>query len=109
MSDDDPSTTLPFIYDGIDGKVDNMESVTEPATVSMDDTRPDEPPKKKRKSVKRKSDGYTSRKRSESSKYGKTVNVGTTSDKYEVEKIIDHKTNEKVTKYDFCVIYFVTF
>ena len=108
MSDDDPSTTLPLIDDRIDETVDNMESVTEPATVSMDDTRPDdtqpddthpdEPPQKKRKSVKRQSDGYTSRKRSKSSKSVKTVKVATASDEYEVEMIIDHKTDEKVKK-----------
>lgn len=82
MSDDEPSKLGDTIMD-----TDNMEL----GSVSMisDESKLDNTLKKKRKS-KKKPDGYKSRKRlRRSSKAPK-------SDEYEVEMIIDHKTDEEV-------------
>lgn len=79
---DDPSTLGESVME-----TENIESVSLSVSIVSDDSKNDELIKKKRKSRK-KSDGYKSRKRSRSTK-------PTTSDEYEVEMIIDHKTDEK--------------
>ncbi len=96
MSDDDPSTTLEgeTVMESDKDVTENMESVTEQVSVSLNDSKIEEPPKKKRKSVKKRSDGYKSRKRTKSTKSAKSAT--TASDEYEVEMIIDHKTDEEV-------------
>lgn len=81
MSEDEPSNLGDTIMD-----TDNMESVS--VSIISNESKLDDTLKKKRKS-KRKSDGYKSRKRQKSSKTPK-------SDEYEVEMIIDHKTDEEV-------------
>lgn len=82
---DDPSTLGESVME-----TENIESVSLSVSIVSDDSKNDELIKKKRKSRK-KSDGYKSRKRSRSTK-------PTTSDEYEVEMIIDHKTDEKVKR-----------
>lgn len=71
-------------------EAENAASVSLSVSVISDDSKQDELLKKKRKSRK-KSDGYKSRKRSRSTK-------PTNSDEYEVEMIVDHKTNEEVMR-----------
>lgn len=72
-----------------DMETERPESVALSVSVISDDSKQDEQLKKKRKS-KKKPDAYKSRKRSRSSK------PAAKSEEYEVEMIIDHKTDEEV-------------
>lgn len=82
MNEDEPPALNGSIMD---------TDITESASVSLilNESQQNEELKKKRKSRKR-SDGYKSRKRA------KPANKATKSDEYEVEMIIDHKTDEEV-------------
>ncbi len=81
---DDPST-----LGDTNMETENAESVALSVSLISNDSKQDEQLKKKRKS-RRKTDGYKSRKRTKSSK------PATKSEEYEVEMIIDHKTDEEV-------------
>lgn len=86
MSDDDPSSTL-----GDTVMETDALSNTNDLSISMLLNENKEGSSKKRRNTRKKSDGYKSRKRTKSNKPATKA-----ADEYEVEMIIDHKTDDEV-------------